>query len=554
LRTAERRLLVDGKPVELGARAFDVLVALVENRNRVVSKDELLAFAWPGVVVEENNLQQQISTLRKLLGQRSIVTVPGRGYQFTLEETAAPASADGRPPPVAAPRKEEQQALGAESSRKRTVGIALACAVAVLVGAGIWWNLSRQPSSRPTPALISIAVLPFANLTGDPNQDYVADGFTAALTNELVRIRDAYVVDASRAQAFKEKPVLPQEAGDKLGVRFVLVGSVGRSLGRIRFHAQLDDTASGAQLWSDIFEGDESDLFALEDRVTARIVNSIDRAMFISAARDSETRKNDPKVADLLLRAWALKMTSESEEKWRKQEELYRQALAIDPDNAVAMVGLASAMDMVTETFGFDLPPAAREQRFEEERALALKAKSIDPGIPGIYVALSGYAKTHDDFAGYRQAMEARQLLEPRNPVSYYNLAESYLDSAEPQRAIELFNRGTDLDPKNPRYWVVAGTAYAYFMLDDNDAAIQWSRKAQEINSILPYTYAIQAMAYARKGDTAKSRAAAAELRRLAPKYTVAQMNRPTSSYPEASKEYWNRKLVPAWRLAGLPE
>jgi TolB-like protein/DNA-binding winged helix-turn-helix (wHTH) protein len=292
VRPAERALLIDGNSAELGSRAFDVLLALIENRGRVVTKDELLACAWPGLVVEENNLQQQISTLRKLLGQQAIATLAGRGYQFALEEDRDMRSGA----PLSEPSDELRPAarVTAQAAARRWPRAMLtiaACALLVLGALAAWWFAGHLAAKPAAAGPLSIAVLPFANLTGDPNQAYVADGLTAALTHDLSRIRDARIVDASRAYAFKDKPVLAQEAGAGLGVRYVLVGSVQRSNGRIRFHAQLDDTVSGAQLWSEAFDGDESDLFALQDRVTSRIVNSIDRAMFVAAARESEKRK-----------------------------------------------------------------------------------------------------------------------------------------------------------------------------------------------------------------------------------------------------------------------
>jgi adenylate cyclase len=552
VRPAERMLSIAGERMELGGRAFDVLMALIENRGRVVTKDELLADVWPGLVVEENNLQQQISALRKLMGQDAILTVPGRGYQFALEETPPAAQADSAPPTAAPGSSDATNTMPSRWRGRRALLIAGAGALLALAGALAWWNANR-PANAPA-APLSIAVLPFANLTGDPNQGYMADGLTAALTHDLSRIREARIVDASMAYAFKDKPVLAQEAGAELGVRYVLVGSVQRSNGRIRFHAQLDDTASGEQLWSDNFDGDETDLFALEDRVTARIVNSVDREMVVAAARESEKRISDPKVADLLLRAWALNLSGDSTGRLLQMEDLYRQALAIEPDNAVAMVGLANALGNEAAIFLSGPDGKTREMKFEESRALALKARDIDPGIPGIYVALQCYAKYHNDFAGYRHAAEARLALEPRNPVSYLNLAETYLDAAEPQRAIELINRATDMDPKSHRYWPAADMAYSHFMLGENDAAIEWGLKAQEKNPNYPFSYAVLAMAYAQMGDQAKARAAVADLRRADPGFKLERLDRPQSSYPDSAKEFWDKKLVPAWRLAGLPE
>jgi adenylate cyclase len=547
VRAGERALLIDGKPAELGARAFDVLLALVENRGRVVTKDELLASAWPGLVVEENNLQQQISTLRKLLGQHAISTIPGRGYQFALAETSPAAD-------VAAPAHDAGgEPLPPPPRTKVAAGIAAACVFAVVAASAVWWYAARPKTIAAAP--LSIAVLPFANLSGDPGQGYLADGLTAAITNDLSRIRDAYIVDASTSYIYKNKPVPAQEAGEQLGVRFVLMGSVERDKDHIRFHAQLDDTGTGAQLWSDTFDGDESDLFALQDRVTTRIVNSIDETMVVAAARDSEKRKSSPAAADLNLRAWALLMTPDTEKRSQQMEALYRQALAIEPDNAVAMAGLASTLTNVAATSDNGLDPAARERIFLEAREYALKARAIDPRLTQIYVALGTYAKVHDDFAGYKNANETRLALEPKNPVSYINMAWVYYDAGEPKRVLELLDQAAELHHKTRRHlWTVGLKGNTYFMLGDDDKAIEWTLKAMSDKPESPFGYAMLAMAYARKGDKAKAQAAADNLRRVAPNFTLSELEPPQPSYPEASKEFWNKRLIPAWRLAGLPE
>jgi TolB-like protein len=144
-------------------------------------------------------------------------------------------------------------------------------------------------------------VLPFTNLTGDPNQAYVADGITASLTADLSRIRDAFIVDAKTAFAYKEKPLTAQQVGKDLGVRFVLQGGVQRNRTKIRINAQLADASSNAQLWSESFEGDQSDLFALQDRVTTLVGNNIGPVMVVVAARESETRKSSPKTTWVVL-------------------------------------------------------------------------------------------------------------------------------------------------------------------------------------------------------------------------------------------------------------
>ena len=229
---------------------------------------------------------------------------------------------------------------------------------------------------------LSIVVLPFRTSPATPNQAYVADGLTASLTADLSRIRDAFIVDAATAFAYKDKPLTAQQVGKDLGVHFVLQGSVQRNGTKIRINAQLADANSNAQLWSETFEGDQSDLFALQDRVTTLVGNSIGREMVIVAARESETRKSSPKVADLMLRARALDLKPRSLKNLQQEEDLYRQALALEPNNASAMVGLAASLVTSSRQFRCQMDESVKEKKYVEGRDLALKAKELDPDNP----------------------------------------------------------------------------------------------------------------------------------------------------------------------------
>ena len=220
---------------------------------------------------------------------------------------------------VAKPAASRWAKVWGQLKRFRGPIAAIAAFGAILSGLLGYWSayqtVEKVVVPKPAPAVVtadagplSIVVLPFSNLTGDPNQAYVADGLTASLTADLSRIQDAFIVNAATAFAYKDKPVTAQQVGKELGVHFVLQGSVQRSGTKIRINAQLADATSNAQLWSETFEGDQSDLFALQDQVTTLVGNSIGREMVIVAARESETRKSSPKVSDLMLRARALEL------------------------------------------------------------------------------------------------------------------------------------------------------------------------------------------------------------------------------------------------------
>jgi adenylate cyclase len=444
--------------------------------------------------------------------------------------------------------------------------VTIASVGAVLSGlAGFWNAYSAVKKSVPPSAsskapvaasALSVMVLPFQNHTGDASQAYVADGLTASLTADLSRIRDAFIVNATTAFAYKDKPITAQQAGAELGVHFVLQGSVQRSGNRIRINAQLADATTNAQLWSDNFEGDQSDLFALQDQVTARIGNSIEREVVIVAARESETRKSSPKVADIILRARAVRLKPQSLGNLQQAEELYRQALALEPNNVGATIGLAVALAAQAANFGEQMDEIAREKKFAEGRDLALGAKEIDPDNPRVYVPIQRYAESHGDLDGALRAAETQLLLAPNDPVGYNNVARPLIFLGEPQRAIDLLTQAINLEPKHPREVLLFNKGHAHFMLGDNDAAIKCLRRSLEINPQFSRAaaHALLAMAFALKGETAKAHKAAAEYRQYAPDETLSSWQKQATLTSSAYKKWFEKNLVSAWHAAGLPE
>ncbi|HEX7498708.1 MAG TPA: hypothetical protein VF524_00225, partial [Polyangia bacterium] len=199
---------------------------------------------------------------------------------------------------------------------------------------------------------------------------------------------------------------------------------------RIRIQAQLADTSSGAQLWSESFDGNQGDLFALQELVTVRIGRSIGREMLIIAARDSESRKSNPRAADLMLRAKATVLKPESKANYREQQSLYREVLRLEPNNAVALVGLA--MSLSTQAYNQIEDPIERDRQFDEARDFALAAQALDANHPLIYVVLSDHAIAQGDYAAGTRLAEKALSLDPKNPLRYQNAATAYIDAGDP--------------------------------------------------------------------------------------------------------------------------
>lgn len=228
--------------------------------------------------------------------------------------------------------------------------VAIAGVGAVLGGLTGYWTSYQTVKTVAAPTAdsaapantrgLSIMVLPFANQTGDAQNAYIADALTSSITPNLSRIRDAFMVPALTAFAYKDKPLTVKQVAADAGVRFVLHRSVKSTGDKLRINAQLLDSQTGTQLWSESFDGELANLFALQDLITTRIGNSTGREMVITVARDSESRKSSPKVADLMLRARALNLKPQSAANWVQIESLYRQVLEQEPNNATALANL----------------------------------------------------------------------------------------------------------------------------------------------------------------------------------------------------------------------
>ena len=628
VRPAERALLIDGARAELGSRAFDVLQALIKHRDRVVTKDELLDMVWPGLVVEENNLQAQVSALRKLLGPKAIATIPGRGYQFVLRATAvaevptdanltvvSPGSGAGESPGAQAahatavvempilthseraavlgehrrPALEEGEVptdsalivdarsnVGEFASRRQAFlqrkGIAAFGAVAAiaLVVGGVYWNTGQKAQEVGKPPTdvadagaakihgLSIVVLPFVNLTGDANQEYLADGLTASMTADLTRIREASIVDARTAFSYKSKTVTAQQVGRELGVRFVLQGSVQRNGSTIRINAQLANAASSAQLWSESFEGDQSNLFALFDQVTGRLGKSIGEQIFIVAGRESETRRSDPKATDLIIRAQAEYIKPISLKNWQRGDAFYRKALALEPDNARAKLGVAMSTNMLVGNFPSLFAERTRQKLMSEARDFALDVKQIDPDDFRIYAVLGWLALETADFDAARLAYEKMVSLDPRDSTAIISLANFHFYAGEPERTIEL-TRKAMLSPDVGKYSSDSFSQYllccSHFMLGDFDSAIASCKKSIAFHANWAPPRAYLALAYSKKGDDASAATAVAEMRKLPPGDHLDNIfERPKPNQPLAYRDWYEQHFLPTAKKVGLWE
>jgi TolB-like protein/DNA-binding winged helix-turn-helix (wHTH) protein len=292
LDAVRRSLTREGEKLTLPPRLFDTLLYLVENQGRVIEKDELFEAIWGGRVVEEANLTQTIFGLRKALGPGAdgagfILTVPGRGYRFAapvwLESGAAGMASEQpqavtQPAALVSPHQQSPPPRRWHLTRLRAAGLAVALALCTSFG---WLTLTRPEHPVPGPAPHfsppphSVAVLPFANMSGDPSQEYFSDGLSEELIGALSRIAALRVAARTSAFSFKGKPVTVGDIARALNVGAVLEGSVRRSGTRLRVAVELVNAASGFALWSSTYDRDEGDFLTIQEDIAKSVARNL---------------------------------------------------------------------------------------------------------------------------------------------------------------------------------------------------------------------------------------------------------------------------------------
>ncbi|MCE9658754.1 MAG: adenylate/guanylate cyclase domain-containing protein [Burkholderiales bacterium] len=510
-----------------------------------------------GIVVSESirlAVRGKVAVSFEDLGDHALKNIaePVRAHRLLA---AGPEQEGQRPPAAAAPSSLRwwQRPSGKRNALVVSATVAAsALALAAYFGLGARLTTSDPSAAGLPPPPLSILVLPFANQTGDEKKAYIADAFTMSITADLSRIRDAFVVPATTAFTYGTKGLTVQQVAKDAAVRFVLGGSVLTSGQEVRVTAQLVDSKTGAQLWNETFRGELSNLFALQDQVTALVGNSIGERMVIVAARESETRKSAPQVVDLMLRARALNFRPYSMENFRERERLYREALSQEPNNVNAMVDLAATLAIHSQWMDGSDP--ARDKQLTDARDLALSVKAIDPSLRGIELPLYLYAQEHNDFEGARRALEAALAKDPKSPSAYGNFALFFMNMGEPERAVPLLKQALSVYPKGNEF-IFDNLGLAYLALGDNDAAIEWLLRAVDLNTGILDVYSGLAIAYSNKGDRRGASRYVAEYqkRATAQGFKGIESDAPSPESPPAYLKYYYEQYLPQWKKAGLP-
>jgi TolB-like protein len=499
LDTGTRELRRGGELVAVEPQVFDLLIVLIENRDRVVSKDDLIASVWNGRIVSESTLTSRINAARKAVGdsgdaQILIKTVARKGFRFigTLRDAAAePARAE-----LFAPE-------------------------------------------RP-----AIAVLPFTNMSGDPEQEYFSDGISEDIITALSKLRWFLVIARNSSFQYKGKSVHLKRIGDELGVGYVLEGSVRKGGERVRITAQLNDVSTGSHIWAERYDRDLADVFAVQDEITEAIVAAIEPQIY--AAENFRAQRKPPENLD----AWDLVMRALSHY-WRvtRQDSVVAQALlekaiSIDPNYGQALGVLANSYMFSAHMGWLDMTTAAAVA--ERSALAAIRADGEDAWA---HIALGHVyllARRFDDsLAEYELALR----LNPNfaQAQAYYGLALSY--SGRWQEADEIVRRAIRLSPRDSFAAVYYGiAAYAQFVGRNYEEAIPLAREALRQRGDFVGAHRVLTAAAGMAGQTELAQQALRELRRAQPNVSLSWIaaNMPICS--DAEREHY----LEGFRKAGL--
>ncbi len=445
-----RALLAGGEKLALSSRAFDILALLVNERDRVVSKDEILTKVWRGVAVEENNLAVQMSALRRVLGEHAggqtmILTVPGQGYRFVarLEMPEAVVAASLPPPGVKLPEALHDVPVQPPPRRRRLwmigAGVLAAC-----LATGWFVFLRTGPASAPR---LSIAVLPFRNLGDDRTQDYLADAISDDLTTDLSHLPGSVVIARESSDVYKGRAVPAERIGRELNVRYLLEGSLRGVDGLFHVNAQLIDARNGGHLWAEAFDVPRSQISDAQASIVRNIAGALDvQLVAIESERSRRERQDNPDAFDLYLQARSIADTAQSLDQLKAAQDLFERSIGMQPDNADAMADLS--LLLLEKSRAHDDP----DDSADRARANALIARSLTLA-PNNVTALTARGvqlnldhKLLESEASLRAALE----LDPTNLLALTRLAQNEWRLGKPQAAAEIYTKILQLDPKGP--------------------------------------------------------------------------------------------------------
>jgi TolB-like protein len=507
LDTDRRELRRQDGPVSVEPQVFDLLEFLIQNRDRVVSRDSLIEAIWAGRIVSESALTTRINAVRSAIGdtgeeRRLIKTFPRKGVRFigiVREEAAKPVSTS-RPEPIALPEKP------------------------------------------------SIAVLPFTNMSVDPEQDYFADGMAAEIITALSRCNWLFVIARNSSFTYKGKSVDVRQIGRELGVRYILEGSVRRAGDRLRILGQLVDATTGAQIWADRFEGELKDVFDLQDRITESVVAAIEPWLQLAEIERVKSKAPaDLATYDFLLQAQQLEYEFTAASMAAALRCLDR-ALAIEPSYARAL-GLAAFCHAQRCVQGW-----AENQEIEAAKGLqfaerALELAKDDSNV--LWMAAYAIRELGMDPLRAKDIAYRSIHLNPNSAIALTIAAWIEAPLPNPKAALQLLQRAERLSPRDPRAWSMAtAQALAHFVEENYEQSANCAKKALAQNPRFAIALRLLAASQARTGALDQAAETMKKVLEIEPQLTTSKLR---ARLPFMPQNIW-MNLAGGLILAGMPE
>ena len=524
LDTERRELLRGAEAVQVTPQVFDMLEYLIRNSDHVVSRDDLMDAIWKGRVVSEAALTTRLNAARTAIGdsgeqQRLIRTLPRKGFRFigAVQEAQRPTIES-----VASDRGDvvRHDGIGSEA------------------------RPDGKLSSRPR---LSIVVLPFANISGDPDQEHFAHGVTESLTTDLSRITGSFVIASSTAFTFKGKAVDVRQVGRELNVRYVLEGSVQRGGNRIRVNVQLIDAETSNHLWAERFDKPVADIFDMQDEIVSRLANTLNFELIHAEARRAE-RSLHPDAMDLCFQGIACFHKGMTLEYMARAGNLFERALVLDPENVEALVGLAE----VKLALGASYLADDQALYILAAETLLNKALSQAPDNARAHRDL-GQVKVSSNRALEGIAASERALELNRNLAeSHATIGWGKILTGRPAEAEAHVLEALRLSPRDlGAYRWLHCVGIAKLMHRADAEAVVWLRRSLEANRNYPIVHLHLGAALMLLDRPNEAAACVREGMMLDPKFTIRRMRR-MSDHPTFRSG--STRIRDAMRMAGVPE